>query len=193
MVYRGATAFVSAVNCYFPESWEPSGELPSDISTLRPSFQSCNVIRWAKRHAQPGIGPRISQLCEMGLYGCLSRCQNRSMIHKKAKKELGDATYASVKREMAKPRVAKSARIAELNLNTRIPERPSTSMPGIVSKIIPSARESQPEKAQIAVDRTDHQYRDLRIENTLTDEHGDAVRLKKGAHVQVTVRAEAKT
>jgi hypothetical protein len=111
---------------------------------------------------------------------------------KKARKELGNATYASVKREMAKPRMAKSARIAELNLNTRIPERPSTSMPGIVSKIIPSARGSQPEKAQIAVDGTDHQYRDLRIENTLTDEHGDAVRLKKGAHVETTVTAEAK-
>jgi hypothetical protein len=35
-------------------------------------------------------------------------------------------------------------------------------------------------------------HRDLRIENTLTDENGDYVRLKKGAHVQVTVTAEPK-
>jgi hypothetical protein len=32
-----------------------------------------------------------------------------------------------------------------------------------------------------------------RIENTFTDEHGDDVKLKKGAHVEVTVTAEPKT
>jgi uncharacterized protein YfaS (alpha-2-macroglobulin family) len=110
------------------------------------------------------------------------------MLHKKAKKEPGNATRASVMKEMAKPRMARSARIAELNLDTaRIPEQPSTTMSGIVDKIIPSTPPSQPEKAQIAVDGADHGYRDLRIENTLTDEHGDDVRLKKGAHVEVTV------
>ena len=93
---------------------------------------------------------------------------------------------------MAKPRVARSAKIAELNLNTsRIPEQPSTTMPGIVNKIIPSWHTSQPEKAQIAVDGTGQRYRNLRIENTLTDEHGDYVKLKKGAHVDVTVTAKA--
>jgi hypothetical protein len=66
-------------------------------------------------------------------------------------------------------------------------------MPGIVDKIIPSPRPNQPEKAQIAVDGADHRYRDLRIENTLTDEHGDDVSLKKGARVEVTVTAEPKT
>jgi hypothetical protein len=116
------------------------------------------------------------------------------MLHKKAKKQPGNATHASVRKEMAKPRMARSARIAELNLDTaRIPEQPSTTMPGTVDKIIPSPRPSQPEKAQIAVQGADHRYRDLRIENTLTDEHGDAVRLKKGAHVAVTVTAEPKT
>jgi hypothetical protein len=69
----------------------------------------------------------------------------------KRKKERGDATRASVKKEMAKPRMARSARIMELILNTtRIPEQPSTTMPGTVDKIIPSPRPSQPEKAQIA-------------------------------------------
>jgi hypothetical protein len=37
-------------------------------------------------------------------------------MKKKAKKDLGEATRASVKKEMAKPRMAKSARIAERNL-----------------------------------------------------------------------------
>jgi hypothetical protein len=112
------------------------------------------------------------------------------MLHKKAKKETRRATRASVKKEMAKPRMARSARIAELNMDTsRKAEPPSTTMLGVVDKIIPSPRPSQPEKAQIAVHEADHEYRDLRIENTLTDEHGDDVRLKKGAHVEVTVTA----
>jgi len=93
---------------------------------------------------------------------------------------------------MAKPRIARSARITELNLDTtRIPEQPSTTMPGTVAKIIPP-RPRQSEKAQITVDGADHRHRDLRIENTLTDEHGDDVKLKKGAHVEVTVTAEPK-
>jgi hypothetical protein len=65
-------------------------------------------------------------------------------------------------------------------------------MPGTVDKVIPSPGPSQPEEAQIAVDRDDRLHRDFRIENTLTDEHGDDVKLKKGAHVEVTVTAEPK-
>jgi hypothetical protein len=110
------------------------------------------------------------------------------MVHKKTKKNTDNASRASVMKEMAKPRMTRSARIAELKLDTaRIPQQPSVTMPGNVHKIIQSHRPSQPEKAQIAVDGADHRYRDLRIENTLTDEHGDDVKLKKGAHVEVTV------
>jgi len=95
---------------------------------------------------------------------------------------------------MAKPRMARSARIAELNLdNARIPEHPSVTMPGTVDKIIPSPGPRRPEKAQIAVEGADDRHRDLRIENALTDEHGDDVKLKKGVHVNVTVTAESKT
>jgi hypothetical protein len=111
-------------------------------------------------------------------------------MKKKTKKELAETTRADVRKEMAKPRMAKSARIAELNLDTaRIPEQPSTTVLGTVDKIIPSPRPSQPEQAQIVVDGADYRYRDLRIENTLTDEHGDDVRLIKGAHVKLTVTA----
>jgi hypothetical protein len=115
------------------------------------------------------------------------------MLHKKSKKEPRNATRASVKKEMAKPRMARSARIAELNLDTaRIPEQPSVTMPGTVDKIIPSPHPSQPERAQIAMDGADRRNRDLLIENALTDENGDDVRLKKGAHVEITVTAELK-
>ena len=113
------------------------------------------------------------------------------MLHKKTKKGSGTATHASVRKEMAKPRMARSARISELNLDSaRISEQPSATMPGTVEKIIPSPRPSRPEKAQIVVDGADHGHRDLRIENTLTDEHGDDVMLKKGAHVELTVEAK---
>ena len=119
------------------------------------------------------------------------------MLHKKAKKagrEPGDALRASVKKEMARPRMAKSARITQRNLDTvRLAEQPSSTMSGTVDKIIPSPRPRQPEKAQIAVDRAAHRYRNLRIENSLTDRHGEEIKLKKGAQVEVTVAAEAKT
>jgi len=111
------------------------------------------------------------------------------MRHKKVKNFQGNATYSSVKKEMAKPRMSKSARIAERNIDSaRVPEPPSTTVPGNVVKIIPPLP-SRPEKAQITIDRADHGYRDLRIENLLTDENGDEVKLKKGAHVEVTVAA----
>jgi hypothetical protein len=110
------------------------------------------------------------------------------MPHKKRKAQSDNATRASVTMEMAKPRMARSARIAELNLDTaRIPEQPSTTMPGIVDKIIPPAGPRQPEKAQIGIGDVDQRCRTLRIENTLTDEHGDVVKLRKGAQVDVTV------
>lgn len=86
--------------------------------------------------------------------------------------------------------MSKSAKIAERNLDSaRVPEQPSATMPGTVDKIIPPLR-SRPEKAQIAIDRADRRYRDLRIENSLIDENGDEVKLKKGTHVEVTVAAK---
>jgi hypothetical protein len=109
-------------------------------------------------------------------------------MKKKTKEELAETTRADVRKEMAKPRMARSARIAELNRDAaRNPEQPSTTVPGTVEKIIPSPVANQPEKAQIAVNGAVRPYRDLRIENTLIDEHGNDVRLKKGACVEVTV------
>jgi hypothetical protein len=106
-----------------------------------------------------------------------------------AKNEFDEETFASVKKEMAKPRMAKSARLGTLNLDTaRIPEQPTVTMPEPLRKS--SLHHVQPGKAQIAVDGADHRYRNLRIENTLTDGHGDDVRLEKGTSVEVTVRAE---
>ena len=59
-------------------------------------------------------------------------------------------------------------------------------------KIIKSPFPSEPEKAQITVEGADHLYREIRVENTLTNENGDEVSLKPGAHVEVTLEADAK-
>ena len=110
-------------------------------------------------------------------------------MNNKHKKELSNKTLVGVQTEMALPRMSKSARMAELNLDTaRIPEQPRTVMPGAVHQLIPSTP-SQPEKAQIAI-QGDPGYRELRIENTLADEHGDEVKLKKGARVEITIAAK---
>jgi len=45
--------------------------------------------------------------------------------------------------------------------------------------------------AQIAIEG-EPRYRELRVENSLTDEHGDEVKLEKGGYVEVTVTGEAK-
>jgi len=70
-------------------------------------------------------------------------------------------------------------------------KKPSSTLPGTVEKVIKSPFSNEPEKAQIAVEGADHLYRELRIENVLTDENGDEVNLKPGAQVKVTVEANA--
>jgi hypothetical protein len=76
------------------------------------------------------------------------------------------------------------------HLGISMAEKPTTTLPGTVEKIIRSPVPSEPDKAQIAVEGADDLYRELRIENTLTDENGKEVELKKGAKVEVTVEAD---
>jgi hypothetical protein len=69
------------------------------------------------------------------------------MRPKRTKKEILDATRASVKREMAKPRMAKSARMMQRDLATvRIPRQANAIFEGTVAKIIPPRSRKQPEK-----------------------------------------------
>jgi hypothetical protein len=65
----------------------------------------------------------------------------------------------------------------------------STILPGTVEKIIKPVSPQEPEKAQIAIDGADHLYREIRIENALTDENGEKVQLKLGAEVEIKVEA----
>jgi hypothetical protein len=69
---------------------------------------------------------------------------------------------------------------------------PRTTLIGRVEKIIESRVPSEPQRAQIAVEGADQLYRELRIENTLTDAGGNAVHLRAGAKVEVTVEAQPK-
>jgi hypothetical protein len=69
-------------------------------------------------------------------------------------------------------------------------DKPSTTLPGIVEKVIKSPDPSEPEKAQIVVGNAEHLYKEIRIENSLKDANGNNVALRPGAKVDVTVEAE---
>jgi hypothetical protein len=71
-------------------------------------------------------------------------------------------------------------------------ETAKVTMPGIVQKIILSPDKREPEKAEIAVQGADPLYKEIRIENNFENPEGNQVKLKAGAHVAVTVEAEAK-
>jgi hypothetical protein len=69
-------------------------------------------------------------------------------------------------------------------------EKPSANLTGVVEKIVKLILPNEPEKVQIVVEQADHLYREIRIDNNLIDEDGEAVRLKEGADVEVIVKAD---
>ena len=69
-------------------------------------------------------------------------------------------------------------------------EMSSVTFAGTVDKIILPPRPSDPEKVQISIEGADELYKEIRIENSLTDENGKEVSLKNGAEVEVTVEAD---
>jgi len=62
---------------------------------------------------------------------------------------------------------------------------------GTVEKIIKSSNPSEPEKAEIALHEAEHLYREIRVENELTDDTGQKSSLKPGANVDVIVEADS--
>jgi hypothetical protein len=64
-------------------------------------------------------------------------------------------------------------------------------MGGRVEKVIKPLVPSEPEKAQISVDDADTLYRELRVENVVTDDKGGKARLKPGAEVDVIIEADS--
>jgi hypothetical protein len=69
-------------------------------------------------------------------------------------------------------------------------EKAKVVLPGTVEKVIKPLHPDEPERAEISIEGADHLYKEIRIENKLTDENGDEVRLKEGATVDVKVEAE---
>lgn len=63
-------------------------------------------------------------------------------------------------------------------------------MRGTVEKIIKAGHPTEPEKAQIAINEADDLYREIRVENVLTDEKGQKEGLEPGQEVDVTLEAE---
>lgn len=76
------------------------------------------------------------------------------------------------------------------NLADNESEKPSVTLSGTVEKVIPSPHPAIPEKAQVVAEEADHMYRELRIENSLEDDRGKKVKLKRGAHVDITIAAD---
>lgn len=62
---------------------------------------------------------------------------------------------------------------------------------GTVERVIKSVTPSEPEKAQIEIDGAEDLYKEIRIENVVTDERGEKARLKLGAQVDVIVEADS--
>ena len=71
-------------------------------------------------------------------------------------------------------------------------DKPSTTLPGSVEKIIKPIDPREPEKAQIAIEGAEHLYREIRVDNILKNEKGEEVALKEGAQVDVTIEADKK-
>lgn len=65
-------------------------------------------------------------------------------------------------------------------------------MRGRVEKIIKPVSPTEPEKAQITIPEADDLYREVRVENVMTDEKsGEKTGLKPGAEVDVIVEADS--
>jgi hypothetical protein len=62
---------------------------------------------------------------------------------------------------------------------------------GTVRKVIKPIAPNETEKAQIDIEEADDLYREIRVENVVTDEDGEKTHLKAGAEVDVIVEADS--
>jgi len=60
-----------------------------------------------------------------------------------------------------------------------------------VKKIIKPVSPTEPEKAEIDVHDADPLYREIRVDSTVADEHGEKGKLKEGEKVDVIVEADS--
>ena len=62
---------------------------------------------------------------------------------------------------------------------------------GTVQRVIKPYVPGGPEKAQIGIEEADDLYREIRVENVVTDENGEKAQLKPGSEVDVIVEADS--
>jgi len=62
---------------------------------------------------------------------------------------------------------------------------------GTVEKVIQPISVRESEKAQIGIEEAEDLYREIRIENELSDETGEKVQLRPGDHVDIVVEADS--
>lgn len=62
---------------------------------------------------------------------------------------------------------------------------------GSVKKIIKPAFRNEPEKAEIQIDEADDLYKEIRIENVISDEKGEKRGLKPGEEVDFVLEADS--
>jgi hypothetical protein len=64
-------------------------------------------------------------------------------------------------------------------------------MEGTVEKVIKPIVPSEPEKAQINIPEAEDLYREIRVDNVVTDTDGGQAHLKPGAQVDVIVEVDS--
>jgi hypothetical protein len=84
----------------------------------------------------------------------------------------------------------KTLRRSTVNRRPIMSKNKRKKLRGTVQKVLKPIVPREPEKAQISVEGADELYREIRVENALTDENGDKVRLKLGAEVDVLLEAD---
>ena len=61
----------------------------------------------------------------------------------------------------------------------------------VVQKVLKPTFPRDKEKVEISVEEGDELYREIRVENSLTGEDGEKVRLKPGAEIDVVLEADS--
>jgi hypothetical protein len=73
---------------------------------------------------------------------------------------------------------------------TTVMKKKRKRLHGIVKKVIKPVALDDPEKAEISIKEADDLYREIRVENILTDENDEKVSLKPGAEVDIVLEAD---
>jgi uncharacterized cupredoxin-like copper-binding protein len=64
-------------------------------------------------------------------------------------------------------------------------------LPGRVERIIKPSYPAEHEKAEIEIDGADDLYKEIRIENVVTDDKGNETQLEPGEEVDVTLETKS--